>query len=420
MIGQELPRIVTAVPGPRSRALAQRLAAVENPEVTCLAEPAPIFWSRGAGVNVLDADGNRYVDLLAGFGAAVLGYAHPELTAALAAQAGELQHAMGDVYPAVRKLELLEALVRVLPGGLGGVILSGSGSDAVESALKTALLATGRPGVVAFEGAYHGLGLGALDATHRDDFRAAFRARLAGKTRFVPWGDADAARKAVRESDAGAILFEPIQGRGGLVFPPAGFVAALREVADETGALLIADEVYTGMGRTGRWLACEHEGVVPDVVALGKGLGGGLPLSACAGRPEVMRAWPASRGEALHTSTHLGNPLVCAAGLAVLRVLESESLVKRADEIGARWLTVLRTRLAGSPHVREVRGRGLLVAVELDDAVFARTVVTRLQHAGWITLGEGADGRTLALTPPLVIAESLLDAAAEQLSELLA
>ncbi len=362
MIGQQLPQIVTAVPGPRSRALAQRLAAVENPEVTCLAEPPPIFWSRGAGVNVLDADGNRYVDLLAGFGAAVLGYAHPELTAALVAQAGELQHAMGDVYPAERKLELLEALVRVLPGGLGGVILSGSGSDAVESALKTALIATGRPGVVAFEGAYHGLGLGALDATHRDDFRAPFRARLAEKTLFVPWGDADAARRAVRACDAGAILFEPIQGRGGLVFPPAGFVAALREVADETGALLIADEVYTGMGRTGRWLACEHEGVVPDVVALGKGLGGGLPLSACAGRPEVMRAWPASRGEALHTSTHLGNPLVCAAGLAVLRVLETESLLKRADEIGARWLGVLRTRLARSAHVREVRGRGLLRA----------------------------------------------------------
>jgi 4-aminobutyrate aminotransferase/(S)-3-amino-2-methylpropionate transaminase len=174
--GQELPRIATAA-GPRSRALALRLARVENQEVTCLAEPPPIFWSRGAGVNVLDADGNRYVDLLAGFGAAVLGYAHPELSAAVAAQAGELQHAMGDVYPAERKVELLEALVRVLPGGLAGVILSGSGSDAVESALKTALVATGRPGVVAFEGAYHGSGLGALDATHRSGLPRAVHAR---------------------------------------------------------------------------------------------------------------------------------------------------------------------------------------------------------------------------------------------------
>ena len=417
MIGQELPRIATAVPGPRSRALAQRLAQVENPEVTCLAEPPPIFWSRGAGVNVLDADGNRYVDLLAGFGAAVLGYAHPELTAALATQAGELQHAMGDVYPAERKVELLEALVRILPGGLGGVILSGSGSDAVESALKTALVATGRPGVVAFEGAYHGLGLGALDATHRADFRAPFRARLAAKTRFVPWGDADAARDAVRESDAGAILFEPIQGRGGLVFPPAGFIAALREIADESGALLIADEVYTGMGRTGRWLACEHEGVVPDVVALGKALGGGLPLSACAGRAEVMQRWPASRGEALHTSTHLGNPIGCAAGLVVLRVLERDALVKRAEEVGARWLARTRTLLRSSARVREVRGRGLLLAVELDDPGYARAVVTRLLHTGWIVLGEGPDGRTLALTPPLVIDEALLDAATDALAE---
>jgi 4-aminobutyrate aminotransferase/(S)-3-amino-2-methylpropionate transaminase len=417
--GQELPRIISAVPGPRSRALAQRLVAVENPEVTCLLDPAAIFWSSGAGVNVTDADGNRYVDLLAGFGAAVLGYAHPELTAAVSAQAGELQHAMGDVYPAVQKVELLEALVRVLPGDLGDVILSSSGSDAVESALKTALVATGRPGVVAFEGAYHGLGLGALDTTHRADFRAPFEGRLAQKTRFVPYGDAEAARRAAREIDAGAILFEPIQGRGGIVFPPEGFVAALREIADEVGALLIADEVYTGLGRTGRWLACEHEGVLPDVVALGKALGGGFPLSACAGVRGVMKRWPASRGEAVHTSTHLGNPVGCAAGTTVLRVMERDALVKRAEEVGASWLTRLRRVLARSPHVREVRGRGLLLAVELDDAVHARAIVVRALRAGWITLGEGPDGRTLALTPPLVIDESLLDAAAEQLAELL-
>jgi len=418
--GQDLPRIVGAVPGPRSRELAQRLAKVENPEVTWLGEPPPIFWSRGAGVNVFDADGNRYVDLLAGFGAAVLGYAYPALAEALAAQAGTLQHAMGDVYPAALKVDLLEQLARVLPGGLGGAILSGSGSDAVESALKTALIATGRPGVVAFEGGYHGLGLGALDATHRAEFRAPFASRLAGRTRFVPWGDAGAARAAAREIDAGAILFEPIQGRGGLVFPPRGFAAALREIADETGALLIADEVYTGLGRTGRWLACEHEGVLPDVVALGKALGGGLPLSACVGRPEVMSRWPASRGEALHTSTHLGNPVSCAAGLAVLRVLEGEALVKSAEEMGARWLARLRGLLARHSRVREVRGRGLLLAIELDDASHARASAARLLRAGWITLGEGPEGRTLALTPPLVIAEPVLDAAADALAEALA
>jgi len=416
--GQDLPRIATEVPGPRSRALAERLARAECPEVTFQGPPGPLVFERGTGANLFDVDGNRFVDLGAGFGAAVLGYAHPELVAALREQAGLLQHALGDVFPAARKLELLEALERVLPRPLGCAILSSSGSDAVESALKTALVATGKPAVVAFEGAYHGLGLGALDATWRDEFRRPFLARLAGQTRFVPFGDAEAARRAARAGDVGAILFEPIQGRGGLVFPPRGFVAELRAIADETGALLVADEVYTGLGRTGRWLACEHEGVLPDVVALGKALGGGFPISACAGRPEVMRRWPASHGEAVHTSTHLGNPLGCAAALAVLRVLERDALPRRAEELGARWLAKLGKKVGGSARVRALRGRGLLVAVELDDAGFARELGARLLASGWLALGEGPDLRTLALTPPLDVAEELLDAFAERLAEL--
>jgi acetylornithine/succinyldiaminopimelate/putrescine aminotransferase len=417
--GQDLPRITTEVPGPRSRALAERLAALECPEVTWQGPPAPLFWQSGAGANLVDVDGNRFVDLCAGFGAAVLGYAHPRLSAALAAQAAELHHAMGDVFPASQKVRLLEELARVLPGGLGHAILSSSGSDAVESALKTALVATQKPGVVAFEGAYHGLGLGALDATWRDDFRRPFLARLAGQTRFVPFGDAEAARRAARAGDVGAILFEPIQGRGGLVFPPPGFVAELRRIADEVGALLIADEVYTGWGRTGAWLACEHEGVTPDVVALGKGLGGGFPISACVGRPEVMRRWPASQGEALHTSTHLGSPLACAAALAVLETLQAEDLLARSESLGARWLERLGKRIAGNPRVRELRGRGLCVALELDDADFARAAAGRALRAGWVVLGEGPEGRTLALTPPLTIHESLLERAAEVLAEAL-
>ena len=410
MTGQDLPRIATEVPGPRSRALAERLAALECPEVTWQGPPAPLFWESGLGSNLLDVDGNRFVDLGAGFGAAVLGYAHPRLSAALAAQAAKLQHAMGDVFPAEGKVRLLDALARALPGGLGHAILSASGSDAVESALKTALVATGKPGVVAFEGAYHGLGLGALDATWRSEFRRPFLARLAGQTRFVPWGDAEAARGAARAGDVGAILFEPIQGRAGLVFPPPGFVAELRR---------IADEVYTGLGRTGAWLACQHEGVTPDVVALGKALGGGLPLSACVGREEVMRRWPASHGEALHTSTHLGNPVSCAAGVAVLETLSADDLPSRAAEVGARWLERLGKRLAGNPRVRELRGRGLLVALELEEADFARAAAARVLRAGWVVLGEGPDNRTLALTPPLNIAESLLEHAADVLAEAL-
>jgi len=417
--GQDLPRIGTEVPGPRSRALAERLAAVECPEVTFQGPPAPLVWKSGLGANLFDVDDNRFVDLCAGFGAAVLGYAHPRLVAALRTQAGELQHALGDVFPAEIKVRLLEQLSRVLPHGLGHAILSSSGSDAVESALKTALVASGKPAVLAFEGAYHGLGLGALDATWRSEFRRPFLARLAGQTRFVPFGDAEAARRAARAGDVGAILFEPIQGRAGLVFPPHGFLAELRRIADEAGALLVADEVYTGWGRTGRWLACEHEGVTPDVVALGKALGGGLPLSACVGRPEVMERWPRSHGEAIHTSTHLGNPLGCAAALAVMDAIREEGLLERSESLGARWLEQIGKRTSGHPRLRELRGRGLLVALELDDADFARAASQRLLCAGWVVLGEGPDGRTLALTPPLTISESLLERAADALAEAL-
>ncbi|MCE2390950.1 MAG: aspartate aminotransferase family protein [Proteobacteria bacterium] len=414
-----LPEIRTPVPGPRSRDAAARLAAVECPEVTALAEP-PIFWQRGAGANVYDADGNRYVDLLAGFGAAALGYAPPELSEALSRQAGTLQHAMGDVYPASVKLELLEELDRILPGDLGRAILSSSGSDAVESALKTSAVATGRSGVLAFEGSYHGLGLGALDTTHREEFRQPFRERLAGRTRFAPFGDLSAARAELeRDAGIGAVLVEPIQGRGGLVHPPPGFLAELRELTRRRGVLLIADEVYTGIGRTGHWLACEREQVTPDLVCLGKSLGGGVPVSACAGLPEVMNAWPASRGEALHTSTHLGNPLGCAAALATLRAIRDRDLLERSRSEGERWLAELRAELSGCACVREVRGAGLLIGIEVDSPGRALRAARELLRQGWITLPEGPRANVLALSPPLTIPRELIDAASAAIGKAL-
>ena len=392
---------------------------MECPEVTYQTEP-PIVWERGRGSNVYDVDGNRFVDLLGGFGAAVLGYAHPELARATASQAETLQHALGEVHPARVRVELLEALDRVLPGDLGHAILSGSGSDAVESALKTALRVTGRPAVVAFEGAYHGLGLGALDCGHRPEFRAPFEAALSKRTAFVPFGDADAVREAVRGGAVGAILVEPIQGRGGIRPAPPGFLAALREIADQSGALLIFDEVYTGLGRTGHWLACEAEGVLPDVVALGKALGGGFPISACAGRRDVMARWGASTGEALHASTHIGNPLGCAVALRVLELLERDDLPSRAARLGARARVRLERELGSAAGVVDVRGRGLMLGIELDTRRRADAVVRRALAAGWILLAEGPDARVLSLTPPLVISESILDSALDLLVELLA
>jgi 4-aminobutyrate aminotransferase-like enzyme len=407
------PRILAAPPGPRSRALAARLAAVESRGITSL-DPPPIFWERALGANVWDADGNRYVDLTAGFGVANAGHAHPAVVRALHEQTATLLHAMGDVQPAAVKVALLEALVRRYPGGgPARAILGSSGSDAVEAALKTSLLASGRPGVVAFEGAYHGLALGALDATAWPLFRERFAARLPAATVFARFADAaDAEAAAARSAHPiGAVLVEPIQGRGGERIPPDGFLRDLRRLCDERGWLLVCDEVYTGFGRTGRWFACEHEGVVPDLLCAAKGLAGGMPLSACLGRAEVMEAWPVAAGEGLHTQTFLGHPPGCAAALASLRAIEDEKLVERAAELGASALARLRSALVGADGIADVRGRGLLLGVECETRELAAGACERALTRGVIALASGEDGRVVSLTPPLSIPRELLEAA---------
>lgn len=406
------------MPGPRSRALAARLAQVESRNVTCLSPEPPIFWERAAASNVWDADGNRFVDLGAGFGVAAAGHAHPRIASAVAQQSATLMHAMGDVHPAAVKVELLEALVRRFPGGgPARAVLGSSGSDAVEAALKTAQLATGRAGVVAFEGAYHGLTFGALDATWRPLFREPFHARLPHATAFARWPDAQDVLRAAASchEPVGAVLVEPIQGRGGERIPPAGFLRELRALCDERGWLLIADEVYTGLGRTGRWFACEHEDVVPDLLCVGKALASGMPISACIGRAAVMDAWPASEGEALHTQTFLGHPPACAAALACLAVIAEEKLVERAHDSGALALERLRAGLEGRAGIADVRGKGLLLGVELDTTERTLAAWHGALRGGVIVLPSGDDSRVLSITPPLTIEADVLSDALDRL-----
>jgi 4-aminobutyrate aminotransferase/(S)-3-amino-2-methylpropionate transaminase len=416
----QLPEIVGPVPGPRSRALAQRLARVESQNVTQLSPQPPIFWERAAGANVWDADGNRYVDLGAGFGVANAGHAHPRVVEAVRATSSRLLHVMGDFHPAALKVELLEALARHFPGG-GEVrgILGCSGSDAVEAALESALLATDRPGVIAFEGGYHGLSLGARDVSWRPAFRDPFAKRLPGATAFADFGNSRDVLRAARQCSApvGAVIVEPIQGRGGERIPPPGFLSELREVCDAEGWLLIVDEVYTGFGRTGRWFACEHEDVVPDLLCVAKGLASGMPISACLGRGEVMRAWPVSDGEAIRTQTFLGHPPSCAAALASIEVLEEEKLPERAARVGALALAHLQRRFEGLPGVVDVRGRGLLLAVECAEAAQVETLFQRGLERGIISLPSGDEGRTLSLAPPLTIAEPVLEDAIDRLAK---
>jgi len=414
------PAIHTKPPGPKSRALAKRLHEVECQNVTCLDPIAPIFWERARGSNVWDVDGNRYVDLGAAFGVSAVGHAHPRVVAAVQRQAEALLHGMGDVYPPAIKVELLEALCARYPGRVPAkAVLSSSGADAVETAIKTALLATGRPGLIAFEGAYHGLSLGALDATWRPAFRAPFSARLAKHTAFARFGQIEDVERVARDTSfpIGALIVEPVQGRGGERVPPDAFLTQLRRLCTQNEWLLILDEIYTGCGRTGTFFACEREGVVPDLLCVGKGLSSGMPFSACLGRAEIMDHWPVSTGEAIHTQTFLGHPPGCAAALASLAILEEEHLAERATRLGAQAITRLECGLRNHPGIVEVRGRGLMLAVECDGAARSSAACSACLERGVILLPSGDRNECLSITPPLTIDDAIFFEALEILME---
>ncbi|MFM1768052.1 MAG: hypothetical protein RJA22_581 [Verrucomicrobiota bacterium] len=388
----------------------------------------PIVWERARGETVWDAEGRRYLDLTAAFGVMAAGHANPRVVRAGQRQLARLTHAMGDVHPHALKARLARELSRLTferwPGARGRhgrTLFCSSGFEAVEAALKSALLATGRRGVIAFAGGYHGTGYGALNATHRDLFRAPFRAQLGGFGRFVPFPEkpADLARLsraldgADRGRGIGAVLVEPMQARGGIRIPPPGFLRVLRRWCDRRGALLVLDEIYTGFGRTGRWFACEHEGVAPDLICLGKALAGGFPLSACVGRADVMdAAWPPSGGEAIHTSTFLGHPVGCAMALAQIAEIRARRLVPRAARLGQLLLDLLAPALRGLPHVAGLRGAGLMAGVELREpggapaTAAALAAVKGLLHRGFIVLPEGEHGNVISFTPPLTLSEA--------------
>ena len=364
------PALVTEVPGPRSRALAERLRAVESRNVTCLAPEPPIFWERAAGANVWDVGRQPLRRSRRRASASrTSGHAHPRVVRAVAEQAERLLHGMGDVHPSAVKVELLEALAARFPGGgPARGVLGSSGSDAVEAALKTALLATGRAGVVAFEGAYHGLSLGALDATWRADFRAPFAARLPGahrlralrrRRRRAPRRARGARFRSARCSSSRC------RAAAASACRRAGFLrGAARGSATREGWLLIADEVYTGFGRTGRWFACEHEGVVPDLLCVGKGLASGMPISACVGRARGDgRLARVSRGEALHTQTFLGHPpALRRRARRRSRCSRRRSWWSAPPRRARAALAQLRAAHARArPAVAEVRGLGLLL-----------------------------------------------------------
>ena len=433
------------------------LRAYESRNITHI-EPDgswPVVWEQARGMHVWDADGKKYLDLTAAFGVAAAGHANPRVVRAGQEQMARLLHAMGDVHPHALKARLARELSRITferwqgqaqvrsprsgvarARGLrasGKTIFCSSGFEAVEAALKTALRAAGKPGVIAFEGAYHGLGYGALNVTQRAHFRSPFRRQLREFGSFVPFPQTGAMlrsvdaqiRRLLRQGKIGAILVEPIQVRGGVNFAPPEFLPMLRRLCDEYQALLILDEIYTGFGRTGRWFACEHSGTAPDVICLGKALTGGFPLSACVGRADLMdAAWPPSSGEAIHTSTYLGHPVGCAMALAQIGELRDQDLIQRSAAQGKLLLSLLSALAARpSPLTLAPRGLGLLAGLEVRSADGAPATAIVLQaikallHRGFILLPEGEHSNVISFTPPLTISAGQLRAAVNALAE---
>ncbi len=433
--GDDPPEIRIDPPGPMSRAAVARLEQVECPAfghrrdaraATSGAEMLPIVLSSGRGSNLYDIDGNRYVDLVAGFRALLLGHAPSSVLRAVEGQSGRLMQALGDVYSADAKLALLERVASLHPGVRPRVLLGQSRSDAVTAAIKTAALYTGKPGLVAFEGAYHGLGYAPLPACGlRESYRAPFAAQLNPTSPSRPTraaGDVDRALSAVetalQQGNVGAVLIEPVLGRGGCIVPPDAFLTGVSALAAKHGALVIADEIWTALGRTGSMVRSTTVGAHADILCFGKGLGGGMALSACVAPDEIMSAW-AREGEVVHTSTHAGSPLACAAAIATLDALRFRRLVIRAREIGPTILEHFRSELASLRDVVEVRGVGLMLGIELTSGAVGLRVSRDMLARGYIVLTGGAKGEVLTLTPALNISEDRLRDAASALREVL-
>jgi len=413
--------MIATPPAERSRELSGRLAALEAPGINTLYGGEPnVLWAEAKGANVLDADGNRYVDLTSGFGVAAIGHRHPKVVDAVRRQAGRLLHGLGDAAAHPGRVALAERLSPLLPVDDPQVYFAVSGADAVEIVVKTAVLASGRRGLLCFEPAYHGLTLGALAASSRGHFRTPFEGHLQPFVHRLPFAcpAEEIADLLDREEDIGCLLLEPIVGREGVYVPPVGWLSRLAEICRRRGVLLAADEIFTGFYRTGLRFAVDAEGVRPDLLACGKALAGGLPIGAAIGRRELMAAWKHS-GEARHTGTFVAHPLACAAALAALDVFESPSFESAMRRVFHQLATRLGTWAERFEVLSEVRGRGALWGLEFASAEVAAELSERARQGGYLLLAGGAEGRVAQIAPPLAISEGQLTAALDFLEEIL-
>lgn len=369
----------------------------------------PVTVEKGLGAKVWDINNKEYIDCMGGYGVALVGHRNPRVVAALKTQLDKIITVHTSLYNKTRE-EFLENLIKVAPKGLTQVHLGNSGAEAVEAAIKFARKFTGKPGMIAMNGSYHGKSLGALSITFNPKYRKSFLP-LVEKVDFAPFGDIEALRSKINK-DTAFVILEPIQGESGIVVAPDGFLQAVRKICDENGILLIFDEIQAGLGRTGKMWACQHWDTAPDIMCLAKGIAGGVPMSATLTRPDILAS--ISKGE--HSSTFGGNPLSCAAGTATLQALTQDGLIDNAVKVGKIFMDGLEKLRQKHSVVREVRGKGLMIGIEMKFEV--KDILLDAIKEGVLLLYSGRN--ILRLLPPLVITQDEINKVLEVLDRLFA
>ena len=368
----------------------------------------PVTIEKALGSHVWDTDNNEYIDCMGGYGVALVGHRNERVVNAIKSQIEKVITVHSSFYNKTRE-EFLQTLIDVAPAGLSQVHLNNSGSESVEAGIKFARKFTGRKGMVAMKGSYHGKSMGALSLTFNPKYRESFKP-LVEKVTFSPYGDIDALQTAV-DKDTAFVILEPIQGESGIHVPPDGFLQDVRKVCDENESLLVFDEIQSGLGRTGSMWASEHWETIPDIMCLAKGIAGGVPMGVTLVKPDILSVM--KKGE--HSSTFGGNPLACAAGTATLQALTQDGLIENAKNMGEKFLRGLNDLKSKHKIIREVRGRGLMIGVELKFDV--KDILMEGIKKGLLLLYSGRN--ILRLLPPLVISDKDVTKSLQILDELL-
>jgi acetylornithine/LysW-gamma-L-lysine aminotransferase len=385
-----------------------QIIATEQKVMANVYAKRPVVIVKGSGDLLWDKDGKEYIDCTGSYGSCIVGYCHPKVVEAIKNQSEKLTSCHGFMYNEPRS-ELLQRIAKMVPEGLDRVFLSNSGAEAVECALKLARKYTGKKEIIAMMGAYHGKTLGALSVTWDKKYRDPFMP-LIPQVKHVPFGNIEKLKEII-STDTAAVITEPIQGEGGVRFPPNGFLEQLRELCNEKGILLIIDEIQTGFGRTGRLFAFQHYGIVPDITCLAKGVAGGIPIGLTLAKNEIMSSLKV--GE--HSTTYGGNPIACAAAAATIDILEQENLPEKARAQGEYLASKLNQLRDDHAIIREVRGLGLMIGVEMRFEVL--DIILRSLERGVLMLDAGRN--VLRFLPPLVITRAHIDRTIEILDEVI-